>query len=471
MLNHIRYKHADVTESPAKAKQTAMTSFINSPRKTSPNQRENITQAIADMVVSDYLPLSIVEADGFRALMEIVAPDYEVPCRKTIRARIMKKFDDSKDSLRQDLETVSSASLTTDTWTSTSTDSYITVTEHHITDDWRMQSNVLITREMPERHTGVNLAARLHACVSEYGLDNKIEACVHDNARNMECAGDLCPEWTDNGCFAHTLQLCIKPALDLPQVEKTVSKCRKLVGHFKHSTILTAEMKKRQKVLDLPEHSLIQDVSTRWNSTQLMLERMCEQRRVVSDIMLDSKVTKKNDVHLLPSEREWEAMADISSVLKDLTTVTTFMSGENDVSCSYVYPIVCGLMNTSLKIESEDSSVTRKVKGSVSQQLQVRFKPLSTDSAATVPAVAALLDPRYKRLPFFSRNQRRAAEAELESRLDDIPLRLPSRETENPTPSKVPKTDSMPGFLQFTSPEKCTETDELKDYLLEKGGM
>jgi hypothetical protein len=33
-----------------------------------------------------------------------------------------------------------SVSLTTDTWTSVATESYITVTEHHLTDNWDMKS-------------------------------------------------------------------------------------------------------------------------------------------------------------------------------------------------------------------------------------------------------------------------------------------------------------------------------------------
>jgi hypothetical protein len=47
------------------------------------------------------------------------------------------------------------------------------------------------------------------------------------------------------------------------------------------------------------QHELIQDVVTRWNSTQLMMERLCEQQRVVSDIMLDPSLTKKDDMYML----------------------------------------------------------------------------------------------------------------------------------------------------------------------------
>ena len=154
-----------------------------------------------------------------------------------MKSRLIKRYDDERDSLVKELNSVQSVSLTTDTWTSNATESYITVTEHHITDDWEMQSNVLMTRAMPERHTGENLANKLLDCASEFELENKVESVVHDNARNMQSASDKCEDWGDIGCFGHTLQLCVKPALELQNVSKIVSKCRKLVGHFKHATM------------------------------------------------------------------------------------------------------------------------------------------------------------------------------------------------------------------------------------------
>ena len=83
-------------------------------------------------------------------------------------------------------------------------------------------------------------------------------------------------------------------------------------------------MRKRQKTLNVPEHELIQDVATRWNSTQMMLECLCEQRRVVTDILLDPSFTKKNDSALLLSNIEWDIISELSVVLKDLTKVTTY---------------------------------------------------------------------------------------------------------------------------------------------------
>ena len=106
------------------------------------------------------------------------------------------------------------------------------------------------------------------------------------------------------------------------------------MGHFKHSTTITSEMRKRQKLVNVASHELVQDVSTRWNSTQPMLARLVEQRRVLTDVILDEKFTKKADVMLLPKDHELEIMSDISTVLKDLSEVTTYMCVEKHVSLS-----------------------------------------------------------------------------------------------------------------------------------------
>ena len=64
-------------------------------------------------------------------------------------------------------------------------------------------------------------------------------------------------------------------------VSDVVSMSRKIVGHFKHSSSATGRLKELQVELGLPDQQLIQDISTRWNSTFYILQRLCEQRRAL----------------------------------------------------------------------------------------------------------------------------------------------------------------------------------------------
>jgi hypothetical protein len=88
MLNHLKLKHSsDISGWFTPEKQPSVAEFANSPRsrKLSSSQNEHITRAIVEMVVLDYMPLKLVEGKGFLNLMSIIAPDYKVPSRNTVK--------------------------------------------------------------------------------------------------------------------------------------------------------------------------------------------------------------------------------------------------------------------------------------------------------------------------------------------------------------------------------------------------
>lgn len=72
----------------------------------------------------------------------------------------------------------------------------------------------------------------------------------------------------------HTLQLVINAALKDKNIERAVGAARCLVEHFKKSELACSKLKEKQKQMDTPEHKLVQDVSTRWNSTFYMMDRL-----------------------------------------------------------------------------------------------------------------------------------------------------------------------------------------------------
>ncbi|KAH3739097.1 hypothetical protein DPMN_045744 [Dreissena polymorpha] len=82
-----------------------------------------------------------------------------MPSRNTIRARINKRYRDEKASLVERLKNVSGAAITTDTRTTTSCESFITVMEYHITDDWYKDSRLTgLPIEYRDRLTGYGFA-------------------------------------------------------------------------------------------------------------------------------------------------------------------------------------------------------------------------------------------------------------------------------------------------------------------------
>ena len=56
-----------------------------------------------------------------------------------------------------ELAKVNHISITTDTWTSQATTSFLTVTAHTLDEDWNMVSRVLQTREFKQPHDGEHI--------------------------------------------------------------------------------------------------------------------------------------------------------------------------------------------------------------------------------------------------------------------------------------------------------------------------
>ena len=64
--------------------------------------------------------------------------------------------------------------ITCDGWSSRATESYMTITAHHITNEWQLLAHVLQTRAMHESHTGANVAEVLKTATEEWGIANRL---------------------------------------------------------------------------------------------------------------------------------------------------------------------------------------------------------------------------------------------------------------------------------------------------------
>ena len=267
-------------------------------RECSDARAKLINELIIDVVTMDIRPLAIVDKEGMRCLLLYLEPGYRLPSRKHISSLLRKKHEKAiailKDKLTQDAITVS---LTSDMWTSNTIAAYMSITAHFITPAWVMQSCVLMTKPFPEHHTGQNIADSIEQVVRSFCINTaKVKVVVHDTAANAELAGNLMSlDWENADCVAHKLQLVVNEGLQIPAIARAIAAGRKLVGHFKHSTLATSELMVRQKRMNVPQKKLKQDSHTRWNSTFYMAERLLANRWPISAVLSDDLVTKRQD--------------------------------------------------------------------------------------------------------------------------------------------------------------------------------
>ena len=166
-----------------------------------------LTESIAEFIVRDLRPVSIVNGDGLLNLMEVAEPRYVVPCCRTIDTVIDKMYCSSKQRVCDELSSVSCLGMTTDMWTSRSNDGYISLITHFINDEFLMCHRNLVTRNFPGRHTAVNIAEILKECTEEWKIDiqKKVAAVTTDNAQNVRNAVIECLLLPAIPCAGHSL--------------------------------------------------------------------------------------------------------------------------------------------------------------------------------------------------------------------------------------------------------------------------
>ena len=154
-------------------------------------------------------------------------------------------------------------------------------------------------------------------------------------------------------CAGHTLNLAVQKALQIPQVATPLARCRKLVSHFHKSRVDNDEFKKSQLMFsDIPKHKLIHDVTTRWNSTYDMIERVCEQQLPISSVLLQCRDSLMH-LELLPNE--WRILEDIVKLLRPFKIATQHLSGEKYPTISTLGPL---LHEIQIKVAFQDGDST-----------------------------------------------------------------------------------------------------------------
>jgi len=129
----------------------------------------------------------MVEGREFQELMEYCEPQYTVPSWKHI-SKLFDRYTSVKSLLTNKLRSDAfSLSLTTDTWTTSSMEAYISLTCHFLTSQWEFVDCVFATRTFHDHHTGNKISSTIKEIPVE--ISDRIVSCiVHDQGSNVRWA-------------------------------------------------------------------------------------------------------------------------------------------------------------------------------------------------------------------------------------------------------------------------------------------
>ena len=168
----------------------------------------------------------------------------------------------------------------------------------------------------------------------------------------MSLGGDLADIHSIH-CTVHRLQLVIEDAtLSQRSIIHLLVKCRRLATLFNHSALVCTELNSLQEVQE-PDKTpllLVQNVSTRWNSSYLVLERVIKLRQPIQLYLSD------HDNLPTITAIEWQISKRFLHILKPFFDLTKEMSGEYSI-LSDVIPNIATLKLFLSKIGRGDKGV------------------------------------------------------------------------------------------------------------------
>ncbi|XP_019858685.1 PREDICTED: zinc finger BED domain-containing protein 1-like [Amphimedon queenslandica] len=198
--------------------------------------------------------------------------------------------------------------------------------------------------------------------------------------------------WRHLPCFAHSLNLVVQDAMKLEQdLTGIKERCKQIVSHFHRSAKSSDKLAAIQKQLAAPEHKLIQEVCTRWNSTYLMFQRYVEQHEAVTATLC-----------LLGHNALCLSSDDVTTISKSLAVLAPFLeateniSADQYVSVSLILPLKKLLQQQCCTSYRTSSTPLAEL---LADELESRFSALET---SYLSCVTTFLDPRLKKIPFSS---------------------------------------------------------------------
>lgn len=350
---------------------------------------KSITSKVMEMIALDDQPFSIVEDRGFRQLMEHIEPRYSLPSRRHFSDVSLPALQDVVATHIHKLldSNVNDISFTTDIWSSdVSQMSMLSLTAQWIDDNFEMKRAVLHAQEFPGSHTGTAIASAFDRMFAQWRIPKEnVHVVLRDNARNMKKAMDDCGV-KSLGCMAHTLQLAVHDGvLSQRSIADCVAIGRKIVGHFRHSPLATSRLRDIQKELGMKPKMLQQDVTTRWNSTFLMMKSLLDQKRALGVYGADHELPASLSAH------QWSLVEKMTTLLAPFEELTREISSHSATTAD-VIPSVVALKRLLSKAAETDSGV-RTAKSTLLEAVNDRFESTSSEP---LYYLATILDPRYK---------------------------------------------------------------------------
>ncbi|NXB07268.1 ZBED4 protein, partial [Cnemophilus loriae] len=358
---------------------------------------KKITSLVAEMIALDLQPYSFVDNIGFNRLLEYLQPQYSLPSPSYFsRTAIPDMYDNVKQIIISHLKEAESGVIhfTSGIWMSNQTREYLTLTAHWVTFESSLRpqcedyhcSALLNVSQIDCDYNGISIQKQLEywweTWITSIGLQIGITVTDNQSIEKTLNEGDH----SSVQCFSHTVNVIVNEAIKSQRmVQNLLSIARKICERVHRSAKAKEKLAELQKEYELPQHQLIQDVPSKWNTSFHMLERLIEQKRAIDEMSIECSFRE------LISCDQWEVMQSVCHALKPFEAASREMSTHMS-TLSQVIPMI-HILNRKIEMLFEETMGIDTMLKSLKEAMVSRLSSTLHDPRYIF---ATLLDPRYK---------------------------------------------------------------------------
>ncbi|EDV58642.2 zinc finger BED domain-containing protein 1 [Drosophila erecta] len=335
--------------------------------------RSSFHQDVAFFVCRDRQPLQIVQGEGFQHLVKVLCPTYKPPSAAELEAIIRRESERRISRLRQQLAAISSLSLSCSVHTKAEGQSWIELVVH-FHEVHQQISRTLSVMRLPDLFTSNEIVDRMEQVCQRFDIPKYKICCV--TTRSSQLLEDAVTSFLGAHhhvpCFANQLNSLLEAVVQRSEIRDVRDKVR---SYIQSSTVEGHSLQINPQL-----DSILRPIST-YDMLDLYLKHTLDQESLTF------------------SQAEVDLCQQLVAVLRPLTSSMRELSRTPYPAASTALPITQTLINELKQERSAEHKVAREIRLFMVQQLEENCESMERNLHL---AMASLLDPRFRNIPFQS---------------------------------------------------------------------
>lgn len=333
---------------------------------------------------------------------------FSMPSAETITARVSNLFQSTLVKLSKLLANCVGLAYTTDGWTCKySKHSFLCVTGHWIDQAWTLHRACLgVARVQGEDRKSAGIAPLISNILKR--VTNSAWHGTTDNGGNYVNAVRDELNHQHTRCFAHTIQLVVKEAIE--QFDGVLDKCKAVVRAFHMSSDAALALESMQSATKEKRTKLISWTPTRWDSVFLMIRSVCWSEKALTNLQVQF-VEHGSQLNA----EDFVKLNELMIALRPFYEADRTLEGDSYITSALLIPTWKTLEFNALEIVGKRNELRARrglqgrVSGDIAKSLFAKLKAREQKDDwgfSNASKIATFLDPRFRSLAFFEEDER-----------------------------------------------------------------